>query len=253
MDGKWFYVQGSEKIGPVDKSEIEDLFGKGKILKDTYVWTSGLENWIFLEEAGEFSNLFSSAPPGLPDIPEKKEMEWDNLDPENKVFAIKIGGDRGGEDKVLGLFSLNQLIAFGGEHRINEKTLIYADGMETWESLGNLPVFQLVFPEEEAKPVERREGERKPITARILFHDDSQVYDGLCADISEGGLKILMNNFPGKLGDNISMNVHPEDSEFSFVANGEVVYILEGNIGFSVKFVDLEDEANAAIKSFLRG
>ncbi|RLA62896.1 MAG: hypothetical protein DRQ89_08380 [Epsilonproteobacteria bacterium] len=255
MDEKWFYVMGSEKVGPVDKDEIEDLFGKGKILKDTYVWTGGLENWIFLEEASEFSYLFESvAPPVLPEIPEvpqKKEMDWDNLDPEKAQFAINIGSDRGGEEKVLGLFTLIQLKSFGAEHRVNEKSLIFAQGMGAWESLGNLPIYNAVFPEEEAKPVERREGERKPITARILFHDETQVHDGICANISLGGLRIFMSDFPGKLGDIISMNIHPEDSEFSFVAKGEVVHIVEGNIGFSVKFVDLDEDAQGTIESYL--
>jgi hypothetical protein len=259
MEGKWYYASGSDKVGPVDKSEIEDLFAKGKILKDTYVWTEGMENWTFLEEADQFSELFmSSTPPSLPDLtdipppPVPAKLEWDNLDPEKPQFAIRIGEDRGGDDKVLGLFTLNQFITFGEQNRINEKTLVYAKGMDSWESLGNLPIYAVIFPEEEPRPVERREGLRKPITARILFHDETEVFDGLVADISEGGLKIFINDFPGKVGDEISMNVHPEESEHSFVAKGEVVHVLDGNIGFSVKFVDLDSPSQDAIKSFLK-
>ncbi len=252
MDGKWYYASGSDKIGPVDKSEIEELFGKGKILKDTYMWTEGMENWTFIEEVDAFFHLFkASAPPNLPDLP-PAQIDWDKLDAEKPQFAIRIGEDRGGDDKVLGLFTLNQFISFGEQNRINEKTLVYAKGMESWESLGNLPIFAVIFPKEEPKPVERREGIRKPITARILFHDESEVFDGLVADISEGGLKIFINDFPGEIGDKISMNVHPEESDHSFVSNGEVVHVLEGNIGFSVKFIDLDKASKEAIKSFLK-
>ena len=250
MGRKWFYVEGNEKIGPVDQVEIENLFGSGKILRDTFVWTEGLENWVLLEEEERLSHLFkkdqlvSSEP---------ESIDWENISPQKKQFTILVPAEDHREEKTYGLFSLEQLIQFGNENRLNEKSLIFTYGMEGYECLGNLPIFKNIFSDREKPPIERRENPRRPIIARVLFHDNKEAFDGVVANISQGGLRIFMNYFPGKIGDHLSMNVHPEDRQYSFVTAGEVVHILDGQIGFSVKFIELspksEKTLNALIKS----
>ena len=85
----------------------------------------------------------------------------------------------------------------------------------------------------------------------MFFHNESVVYEGICRDISVGGLQVLVDGFPGNIGDEISLNVHPENTDYNFVASGKVVRILEGDQGFSLRFIQLSDEATNAIEDYL--
>lgn len=257
MSEKWFYVQGNEKVGPVSKDEIEALFKKGSLLKDSYVWTSGMENWTILEEVKNFSNLFTeSAPPEIPIILPKKKFDWSNINEKAPLFSLKIGPDRGTEEKILDQwFSLEQIIKFAADKRINEKTMIMALGLDEFLPLGEVPVREKIFPKlkvEDFKPMERRQSERSPILARIFFENEQKFLEGICINLSEGGMKVLVNDFPGVLGSDISMNVHKENPSHSFVANGTIVYISEDKSGFSFKFKDLTEEAKSTIKAILK-
>lgn len=47
------------------------------------------------------------------------------------------------------------------------------------------------------------------------------------------------------------MNVHPDNSDYHFVARGKVVRILDGDQGFSLRFSGLNDEAKNAINDYI--
>ena len=258
MSEKWFYIRGSEKIGPVGREEIEALFKKGSLLKDSYVWTSGMENWTLLEAVKNFSNLFSEeGPPELPPlIMPNKKFDWNNINEKSPIFSLKIGPDRGTEEKILDQwFSLDQIIKFASDKRVNEKTLVMALGMEEFLPLGEIALKQKIFPEvnlENFKPIERRKNERSPILARILFENEQKFLEGICINLSEGGMKVLINDFSGAIGSEIKMNVHMENPAYSFVATGTIVSISPDKSGFSFKFKDLSEESKSTIKAILK-
>ncbi|MFI5391949.1 MAG: GYF domain-containing protein [Bacteriovoracales bacterium] len=257
MSEKWFYVQGNEKIGPVERSEMEALFKKGSLLKDSYVWTSGMENWTLLQEVKTFSHLFKEvAPPEIPTISPKKKFDWNSIDKKSQIFSIKIGPDRGTEEKILDQwFSIEQIIKFAEEKRVNEKTLIMALGMEEFLPLGECPPTKKIFPkikQVDLEPKEKRRNERSPVVARVFFESEQKFLEGICINLSEGGMKILINDFPGTLGNEISMNVHKENPTFSFVAKGEIISVSEDKTGFGIKFNDLSQESRSTIKSILK-
>lgn len=257
MSEKWFYVQGSEKVGPVSKGEMEELFKRGGILKDSYVWTSGMENWTILEEVNDFSHLFSERnPPEIPVNSPKKKFDWNNINEKAPIFSLKIGPDRGVEEKILDQwFSLEQIIKFAAEKRINEKTLVMALGLDEFTPLGEVPLREKIFPGlkvEDFKPIERRQSERMPILARIFFENNQKFMEGICINLSEGGMKVLTNDFPGVVGSEISLNVHIESPKHSFVANGTIVYVAEDKSGFSFKFKDLSQESKSTIRAILK-
>ena len=108
---------------------------------------------------------------------------------------------------------------------------------------------------EELPPVmsdaEKRSFERKPIIARLFVTDREEVYEGICRDISSGGMQVLLADYPGTVGDEISINVHPENTEYHFVASGKIVRFLDADMGFSFEFSELSEDAMNAIKSFL--
>ncbi len=252
----WYYVENNDRVGPVEQSEMENLVRSGRLGASSFVWRKGLENWIRLEEATELSHVLEiNQSPEVIDIPPIETVRWDSISNEDRIFTIKTGLDRGGSDSEYGPFSIEILKKLFNENRINAKTLIYTAGLENWKFLADTPIYKRVT--NSLPPVisdsEKRSNVRKPFVARMLFHDNERVYDGVCRDISIGGLQVLISDFPGEAGDKVSMNVHPDNSEYSFVASGTIVRKLEGNTGFSIRFVNLSKEALEAIKSFIEG
>ncbi|MBL7665025.1 MAG: PilZ domain-containing protein [Bacteriovoracaceae bacterium] len=98
---------------------------------------------------------------------------------------------------------------------------------------------------------DRRSAARKPFVARMFFHDNNQLYEGICRDISIGGMQVLVADYPGNVGDEISLNVHPENSEQHFVASGKIVRMLDKGQGFSFRFTVIETDAIKAIQKYI--
>lgn len=255
MSAAWYYVQGNDRIGPIDTPQLEDLFKKGTLKGESYVWRKGLSNWQLLRELSELQYLVKPPAPvkdPMDEIPalEKKEVDWQTKE---RIFLLKIGQDRGAPEVEYGPFTLAQIKKLFQEKRINSRTLIFTPGMDNWVFLADIPVYQSLFAvlPPKIEEVERRQQLRRPFVARVFFHDNQQVYDGICRDISIGGLQLLVADFPGKIGDEISLNVHPENSSFGFTAAGKIVRYLDGGQGLSLRFMNLADDAKKAIHLYL--
>jgi hypothetical protein len=273
MAESWYYVDGTERVGPVAKSEIEGLFDVGKLNTESYVWTKGYDNWKKISEVKDFANLGSEEVTEVIEVEvdldevapvemkveraevdtEESHFDFSSIDPDEKRITIKIGLDRGGNEAEYGPFSLNQLKQAFEEKRINAKTLVFTSGMKDWSFLADLSIYQELF--EEMPPVieetERRANTRKPFIARMFFHDQHDVFEGVCRDISVGGLQILVSGFPGNVGDYVNLNVHPDNSDYCFVASGKIVRLLDGGQGFSLRFTDISDEAKKSISEYI--
>ena len=166
MTTQWYYVQGSERIGPIEQQDLESLFHQGTLTEDSYVWRKGFDNWLHLKGVEELTYLRDSNNPtsqsngndfdeDVNEIPMMDEGEKEiqqisqipvfdlhSIAPDTKVFTIKIGYDRGGQENEYGPFSINQLSRAFSEGRINEKTFIFTPGMSTWVLLGDFERFE---------------------------------------------------------------------------------------------------------------
>ena len=184
---------------------------------------------------------------------EESDFDFSSIDQDEKRITIKIGLDRGGNEAEYGPFSLNQLKQAFEEKRINAKTLVFTSGMKDWRFLAEIPIYQELF--NESPPIieetEKRASTRKPFVARMFFHDQNDVFEGVCRDISVGGLQILVSGFPGNVGDFVNLNVHPDNSDYCFVASGKIVRLLDGGQGFSLRFTDISDEARKSISEYI--
>jgi uncharacterized RDD family membrane protein YckC len=47
----WYYLTGKQPIGPVEETEIDELFRRGSITLGTRVWRQGLQTWRTFAEA----------------------------------------------------------------------------------------------------------------------------------------------------------------------------------------------------------
>ncbi len=245
MENQWFYVRNNQRIGPIRESEFIDLIRSGRLEKDDPVWTKGFENWKKLFEVSEFDKYFETQA--------DEDFDWGSISMDDKTFFIMTGKDRNGKETLYGPYSLNTLVRLYQEKRVNGRSYIWATGMKNWQILADIDIFETVFSE---KPppideMERRIHPRRPFIARMLFHDNNELFEGICRDVSMGGMQILVPDYPAKPGAKISFNVHPDNSDFHFVASGEVVRVLDGGQGFSFRFTELSPDAKGAIEKFI--
>lgn len=260
MSEKWYYVQKGERKGPVEFNELLTLFQESSLSENDFVWTKGFENWTKIKELKQFQQ----ATPAIP-IEEaiatqnqtfenhKKIVDLRELDPEDNCIFIRIGVDRGTAPIEYGPFSIEILKKLFQENRINGKSQAFSQGMPDWTFLAEMPGFEEVFNELPPKidDSERRVDQRKPFIARMFIENNQQVFEGICRDISIGGMQVLVDHFPGKVDEKITINVHPENSDYHFVASGKIVRLLEGSLGFSFRFINLSDDAIKSINGYL--
>lgn len=273
---QWYYVYDGERKGPVEASQIQELYTNGKIKDHDYVWRKGFENWMKLVDTGEFKKTApklqtmpevpqaSKAPGPIAQgqqrqvIPEKinySTPSFEGLDPNQKIFFIKTGADRGGNSAEYGPFSLAVLKKLHSENRINSRTFMFYKGIESWTALGEVDGYQRVFNAvpDKIEDKDKRAFKRKPMIARMFIENNNKLFEGICRDVSIGGMQVLVDNFPSRSGERISINVHPENTDHHFTAGGEIVRVLDGGLGFSFRFINLSDEAIKAINSYISG
>ena len=274
MGSSWYYVDENRRVGPVEEREIELLIEQKKLSGESYVWRKGLGDWELLKDQKELQKYMEDKTVSKQDRNRGSEVEnippldfprgesswrgegsgfdWSQVD-DSVSFSIKTGHDRGGTEGLYGPFSRDQIKRAFQEKRINERTFIYAHGMKDWVFFGDTPLFEECSGGLPAviKDEDRRVNQRKPFVARSFFADENSFFEGICRDISVGGLQVLTADFSGQVGDQVKMNVHPDNSEYSFVATGMITRILEGG-GFSLRFENLSSEAMKAIESYIK-
>lgn len=257
MADNWYYVQKGNRHGPVAVEVMQAMISNSELKGEDFVWKKGFENWKKLKEVTELQPRKLEEPePMVPPVSSApyKDISLKDFGADERAIFVRIGNDRGGSSNDYGPFSLKQLKQLFKENRINGKTFIFASGMKEWKVLGDVEEYQELF--EEMPPViqdsDRRTGIRKPFIARLFVQNNKNLYEGICRDISVGGMQILIDDFKGKAGDKISLNVHPENTDYHFTASGVVVRVLEGNAGFSFRFHGLNDEAKRSIEKYIQ-
>jgi hypothetical protein len=254
MADNWYYVQKGNRHGPVAVEVLTSMLASSDLKPDDFVWKKGFENWKKIKEVEELQGTGSSASPDFPPSSSSRDVNLTELNMDDRVIYIRIGNDRGGATSDYGPFSVKQLKQLFKENRINGKTFIFAKGMKEWKVLAEMAEYQQIF--EELPPVikeaDKRTALRKPFVARLFVQNNKKLFEGICRDISIGGMQILLDHFVGNAGDKITINVHPENSDYHFAASGVIVRMLDGSSGFSFRFQGLSDEAKKAIEKYVQ-
>ena len=104
---------------------------------------------------------------------------------------------------------------------------------------------------------QKRIGPRKPILAKVMIAEGEKILVGMARDISIGGMQVLSDFLPTKVGSRLKLNVSPPEptnSSFTpFVAEGLVVRLLEDRRGFSFRFDELSPNARQIIERIVAG
>jgi hypothetical protein len=132
------------------------------------------------------------------------------------------------------------------QNRANMMTEIFTQGMDSYQKLGDISFFN---GNDQGR--EKRKHSRAPLVARLFFHDSEQFFEGVCRDISIGGMQILVSNFQGQEGDVVKLNVHPVDDSLQFTAEAKVVRRLTECNGVSVRFVKMTPDNLEKINKYI--
>ncbi len=267
MSEQWFYYHNNKQEGPLTLEQLKELVVSGQLNHTSYVWTKGFADWKLIKDVNEL-NIPINAIQKKHENTATATQEYTQVNNSNstganlllgtnkrdeKCIYIKTGFDRGGTPKEYGPYDLETLKKLYKTNRINGRTLVYFPGIDCWRILAVFTDFEEIF--NELPPIieesDRRRWERKPFTARLFFTTDNQFYEGVCKDISMGGMQVLLHKFPGKVGEVIKLNVHPEDANHQFVAKAKIVRIAKSDGALSMEFIELSDVAKKAIENYL--
>lgn len=241
----WYYVDGSERVGPIGVEELISLYRRGKLNQESYIWRKGFANWeriknvteIEFEEQNETeelesldsneleelsipkvkSYLESIAKPEVKqksfDLPSMDENEfkiergevkvetpssvepfsWNHVGRDEEIFFVKVGHDRPNISPVCyGPYSLNEILHAIAAKRMNERTLLFTLGFDSWQSVASIPFFK-----EELGLVALA----MPINAKhplnFVAQEDGEYFYFLIKAISNKNAKLLTNFDPG--------------------------------------------------------
>ncbi len=115
---EWFYIGHYGQLGPLTRDQISELIEGGVIARETYVWKSGMTDWLPADKIPELVQSFSIidpfvAPPPPPGSPPKpmtqpapRQMAGSpSLTPIQQGYPLQqqfYGGVRSDKSRVLG-------------------------------------------------------------------------------------------------------------------------------------------------------
>jgi hypothetical protein len=176
-------------------------------------------------------------------------FDWDEVDRKERIFTIRIGRDRGIKPVEYGPFSFDMIQDLLEQKRANFLTEIFAPGLDAYQEIGNISAFNAKAEELESK--NKRKHSRAPLVARLFFHDNENFFEGVCRDISIGGMQILVANFDGEVGDLVKLNVHPVEDSLQFTAEAKIVRTLTECSGVSVRFLKMTPDNLEKINKYI--
>ena len=258
---EWFLAVNDQSVGPLRASDILERIAAGSVTYFHYVWKEGFTDWKRICDVEELQSAKPKAPtkrpPPMPKSAaptvKKAEPRVSQANQPKEWFLFY-------NDTQFGPFSKSEVAAYLQLGKIHGKIHVWKDGLDAWtvmSEVAELKDLAAAAKKSEAKPVDRRKASRKPLVARIMMANDSSVVAAVCRDISVGGMQVLTDQIPGKVGSKIKMNVSSAGKKSSkalapFVAEGVIVRMLEDGRGFSFRFEKITAEARKSIESFIK-
>lgn len=82
----WYYMNGQERVGPINEAEFEVLVNDGAVTPETYVWRESMTNWMRYGEAVTRAEGMDAQPSGQTDAPTQQLCsECGNLFPPSEM------------------------------------------------------------------------------------------------------------------------------------------------------------------------
>lgn len=274
---QWYVALENQWIGPLRATDVYEKIVQQQLSWAHYIWREGQTDWKRICDV----KTFQIAVPHQPTKSIQKEIISVKKEKDKRVAKRPgpppppLPGEESSplhvkcwylyyNDTQFGPFSKGEIQQFLKTGKIHSKVFIWKDGMKNWERIERLSEFQGSQRPQTARPValqpqspvEQRLHPRRPLVAKILMSDEQALIVGVCRDVSIGGMQVLTEKAPGRIGTKLKMNISPssQDSEKQiepFMAEGEIVRILEDGRGFSFRFYRLNERARQAIEAYI--
>ncbi len=248
---EWFISIGEKSIGPMTAGEVYDRVMAGELTWISYVWKEGMSDWQRLADVPTFQSAVppppAAKPKATPPAPPAK-----NIQP--KIWFLYFN------ESQHGPFSEDEVVGMTGAGKIDTESFAWKDGMSGWEKISSVAEFKSKFtgaPSSAAASAgsEKRLYSRKPVLAKIMIAEGDKLIVGMARDISIGGMQVLSEFVPSKVGSRLKLNVSAAELTnppfLPFVAEGLVVRIHDDKRGFSFRFEDLSTSARQIIEQML--
>ncbi len=235
----WFLHYNDTQYGPFSTEEIDRFLRIAKIHGKVLCWKEGLAGWKPLREVEVFADAVSVS---------------------DQVWAQKLASKNAAATPATQKGENNENET---SSRAKKATAEKASARAVEAATERSKEIQRkqVSPVSEETPwdgkVDRRKLPRRPLVAQIVMTDQKVVLSGLCRDISIGGMQVLLEGFTRSVGQVLKLNVSPSSDRGKgphlkpFVAEGEVVRILEDGRGFSFRFKKLSESAKKSIQTYV--
>lgn len=252
---KYFLVQNGKAHGPLTAQDIFSQIQSHQASLVDFLFCEPWTDYKRIYEVEPFSELLPAKPAQstiarLTTKPAASNPK-PTLPPPQTAISYYLYYNR----SQYGPFSLAELEHVLNSHKITDSVYLWCAGWSEWKNIRELPEFAKLLPSAAKKPSaqERRRSPRKPLVAKLFLSNDKDVVIAVCRDISIGGMQVLTDRIPGEVGQTLKLNVSPADAKKvkGFVAEGEIVRILEDRRGFSFRFTKLSTDAKNAIVEYL--
>ena len=256
----WFVATGEERwIGPMAASEIVARIQKSELTWAHYGWKKGRAKWERLCDIPEFKSAVPTAPNKIIEVEVRKSATDAKIappPPSKKAQSWYLYYN----DSQFGPFTEEDIHRFLRIGKLHGEVHVWKDGMSGWEKIKRVENFKESVAESKnaraARKAERRKAPRVPVVARSLMSSGARLFSAVCRDVSVGGMQLLTRDLPGEVGTRLKLNVSAPVTASgrkieSFVAEGEIVRLLEDGKGFSFRFEKLSAHAVRCIEAYI--
>jgi uncharacterized membrane protein YhaH (DUF805 family) len=116
MSEVWYYANGSNRVGPIGKSELVQALSSMPDPAQTLVWRTGLSNWQTAEDLPDLA-YYVTKPPPLP------RSSSPRFQPDDSVLSVRAGSSSGA---LKGRISVREaLFSFRGRLNRTQYALVF--------------------------------------------------------------------------------------------------------------------------------
>lgn len=248
----YFVTHKGSQLGPYSLEQISSFLKNQKLDWSDYLFDELAQDWIRILEHKEFTQLFNSSfdhpvvtPKRIPShdlIDELKKRQW---------YVLKEGMN-------YGPFSKAELIQMLQGKTLLEHDYVWKQGLDSWRVFAEVEDFSVdkikeihhllktPLADEFNATFFRRKHVRTQMKAKVIVHNQKNIFNAESLEISEGGVSLKMNplvHFP--IGQSLYLHFSPGPNIPKFNVIGEIVSFRDGVYG--LKFVNLP----GVVKSFI--
>ncbi len=243
----FFIARGDTHQGPFKAQEIYSMLKSGEATWIDYIYREQEGQWLRVADHPVFKPLQAEPPKPKPKVTMPPPVP--KAEPEVQWFLFQ-------NDTQTGPYPASELLRLISSGQVLSSAFVWQEKFTEWkpfQDVAELKVQKATVSVKPEAPKDRRTAPRKPLVAQIYLTNQKDIMTAICRDISVGGMQVLSEQVPGKVGDQIRLNVlpPPETKLKPFVAEGVLVRVLEDGRGFSFRFSSLSPEAKAAIESYI--